>query len=153
MIKALGFDKDLSMKVLPKELANAYQNGDSPEKVLLPEENANRPSPIFPNIDGIKFLTHGLGCGETRGISNELCGLLAGYACNPNVVGITVLSLGCQHAQFSILEDEISRRCKTFDKPLLLFEQQKYRSEREMLEKAIRQTFENLAKANLQGKK
>ena len=66
------------------------------------------------------------------------------------MVGITVLSLGCQHAQFSILEDEISRRCKTFDKPLLLFEQQKYRSEQEMLEKAIRQTFENLAKANLQ---
>ena len=55
MIKALGFDKRSQYESFAEELANAYQNGDSPEKVLLPEENANRPSPIFPNIDGIKF--------------------------------------------------------------------------------------------------
>ena len=99
-------------------------------------------------MDGVKFLTHGLGCGETRGISNELCGLLAGYACNPNVAGITVLSLGCQHAQVSILEREISQRSPNFRKPLLVFEQQKYASESEMMEQAIRQTFAGLAKAN-----
>ncbi len=150
MTKALGLDKRSQYESFAEELAKAYQNGDSPGNVSLPLENTARPSPIFPNIDGVKFLTHGLGCGETRGISNELCGLLAGYACNPNVAGITVLSLGCQHAQVSILEEEISRRCETFDKPLLVFEQQKYPSEREMLENAIRQTFENLAKANLQ---
>jgi altronate hydrolase len=100
----------------------------------------------------VKFLTHGLGCGETRGVSHELCGLLAGYACNPNVAGITILSLGCQHAQVSIMEEEISKRCANFDKPFLVFEQQKYSSEREMLEKAIRQTFENLAEINKTGR-
>jgi altronate hydrolase len=149
MTKALGFDQRSQYENFADELAKAYQQGDSPAAVQLPQENTNRPSPIFPNIDGVKFLTHGLGCGETRGVSHELCGLLAGYACNPNVAGITVLSLGCQHAQVSILEEEISRRCETFDKPLLVFEQQKYPSEMEMLENAIRQTFESLAKGKL----
>lgn len=152
MTKALGFNKRSQYESFAEELAKAYKNGDSPANVQLPQENTNRPSPIFPNIDGVKFLTHGLGCGETRGVSNELCGLLAGYACNPNVAGITVLSLGCQHAQVSIMEEEISKRCANFDKPFLVFEQQKYPSEREMLEKAIRQTFENLAEINKTGR-
>jgi altronate hydrolase len=148
MIKALGLDKRSQYENFAEDLAKAYQTGDSPQSVVLPNEQVSRPSPIFPNVDGVKFLTHGLGCGETRGVSEELCGLLAGYACNPNVAGITILSLGCQHAQVSILEDEISKRCANFDKPFLVFEQQKYQSEREMLEQAIRQTFENLAKIN-----
>jgi altronate hydrolase len=148
MIKALGLDKRSQYENFAEDLAKAYQTGDSPQSVILPNEQVSRPSPIFPNVDGVKFLTHGLGCGETRGVSEELCGLLAGYACNPNVAGITILSLGCQHAQVSILEDEISKRCANFDKPFLVFEQQKYSSEREMLEQAIRQTFENLAKIN-----
>jgi altronate hydrolase len=152
MTKALGFDKRSQYESFAEELAKAYQNGDSPANVSLPLENTARPSPIFSNIDGVKFLTHGLGCGETRGISKELCGLLAGYACNPNVAGITLLSLGCQHAQVSIMEEEISKRCANFDKPFLVFEQQKYPSEREMLEKAIRQTFENLAEINKTGR-
>ena len=42
------------------------------------------------------------------------------------------------------------KRCADFDKPFLVFEQQKYPSEREMLERAIRQTFEKLAEVNLQ---
>ena len=152
MTKALGFDQRSQYENFADELAKAYQQGDSPAAVQLPQENTNRPSPIFPNIDGVKFLTHGLGCGETRGVSHELCGLLAGYACNPNVAGITILSLGCQHAQVSIMEEEISKRCANFDKPFLVFEQQKYPSEREMLEKAIRQTFENLAEINKTGR-
>jgi altronate hydrolase len=152
MTKALGFDQRSQYENFADELAKAYQQGDSPAAVQLPQENTNRPSPIFPNIDGVKFLTHGLGCGETRGVSHELCGLLAGYACNPNVAGITILSLGCQHAQVSIMEEEISKRCANFDKPFLVFEQQKYSSEREMLEKAIRQTFENLAEINKTGR-
>ena len=152
MTKALGFDQRSQYENFADELAKAYQQGDSPAAVQLPLENTNRPSPIFPNIDGVKFLTHGLGCGETRGVSHELCGLLAGYACNPNVAGITILSLGCQHAQVSIMEEEISKRCANFDKPFLVFEQQKYPSEREMLEKAIRQTFENLAEINKTGR-
>ena len=54
---------------------------------------------VFPNIDGIRFLTHEGGCGGTRQDAQALCGLLAGYIHHPNVAGATVLSLGCQNAQ------------------------------------------------------
>ncbi len=148
MLRALGLSKRNQYEIFSQSLADAYSQGQDPDTVILPEGTKHEPSPIFPNIDGIKFLTHGLGCGETRGISEELCALLAGYACNPNVSGITVLSLGCQHAQVSIMEEEIAKRSPNFDKPLLVFEQQKYRSEREMMEQAIRQTYAGLANIN-----
>ena len=148
MLRALGLSKRNQYEIFSQSLADAYSRGHNPDAVSLPEGTNHEPSPIFPNIDGIKFLTHGLGCGETRGISEELCALLAGYACNPNVSGITVLSLGCQHAQVSIMEEEIAKRCPVFDKPLLIFEQQKYPSEREMMEQAIRQTYAGLARIN-----
>ena len=150
MLEALGFERRNQYQRFARDLASVYSEGLDPSSVSLPAEQDHSPSPIFPNVDGVKFLSHGLGCGETRGISEELCGLLAGYACNPNVGGITILSLGCQHAQVSIMEDEIAKRCPGFDKPLLVFEQQKYPSEREMMEQATRQTFAGLAKINQQ---
>ena len=115
-MQALGLAKRSQYERFAEELAKTYTLDESPEAVTLSEQPEDAQSPVFPNLDGVKFLTHGLGCGETRGISNELCGLLAGYACNPNVAGITVLSLGCQHAQVSILEKEISQRSPTFNK-------------------------------------
>jgi altronate hydrolase len=105
-------------------------------------------APVFPNVDGIKFLIHEGGCGGTREDSQNLCGLLAGYLHHPNVAGATVLSLGCQHAQVSILKDELKIRAPHFDKPLLIFEQQKFPSENRMLTHAIRETFLGLIEAN-----
>ena len=148
MLKALGLNRRNHYEIFAQSLAEAYSKNENPDLISLPDGISEDRSPIFPNIDGVKFLTHGLGCGETRGISEELCSLLAGYACNPNVSGITILSLGCQHAQVSILEREIGKRCPNFDKPLLVFEQQKYPSEREMMEQAIRQTYAGLAEIN-----
>src|SRR3546814_7556070 len=66
----------------------------------FPESN------LFPNVDGIKFLTHSMGCGGTRDDARTLCGLLAGYITHPNVAGATVLSLGCQNAQISLRSEE-----------------------------------------------
>ena len=103
---------------------------------------------VFPNLDGIKFLMHEGGCGGTREDSRNLCGLLAGYIHHPNVAGATVLSLGCQHAQVSILQEELKRRDPEFAKPLLIYEQQKYGSESKMLSHAIRDTFLGLVEAN-----
>lgn len=102
----------------------------------------------FPNVDGIAFLTHNGGCGGTREDARVLCGLIAGYLQNPNVAGATVFSLGCQHAQVSLLKEELARRNPHFAKPLLVFEQQAYPSEPEMLTAAIRETFVELEKAN-----
>jgi altronate hydrolase len=91
---------------------------------------------------------HEGGCGGTREDANNLCGLIAGYIHHPNVAGATVLSLGCQHAQIAILRDEIHKRNPSFDKPLVVFEQQQTGSEQTMLSEAIRQTFLGLMKAN-----
>ena len=107
-----------------------------------------RQARVFPNIDGIKFLMHEGGCGGTREDSQNLCGLLAGYIHHPNVAGATVLSLGCQHAQVSILREELKRRDPEFAKPLLIYEQQQYGSESKMLSHAIRDTFLGLVEAN-----
>ncbi len=103
---------------------------------------------LFKNVDGIKFLTHESGCGETREDSNNLCALLAGYCVNPNVSGITVLSLGCQHAQIDLLKAKIAEKDPHFTKPLLCFERQKWASEWAMLSEATRQTFNGLVEIN-----
>jgi altronate hydrolase len=105
---------------------------------------------VFPNIDGIRFLTHEGGCGGTRQDAQALCGLLAGYIHHPNVAGATVMSLGCQHAQVSILMDELRKRDPAVSKPVLVFDQQQSGLESNLLTKAIEATFEGLVKANEQ---
>ena len=102
----------------------------------------------FPNIDGIRFLLHTGGCGETRQDSRDLCGLLADYIHHPNVAGATVLSLGCQNAQSSILLEELGKRDPEIKKPVLIFDQQKTGLESDLLSQAIRATFDGLVEAN-----
>ncbi|MGB4399405.1 MAG: altronate dehydratase family protein [Daejeonella sp.] len=109
------------------------------------EENQER---IFPNVDGIKFLVHNGGCGGTREDAITLCGLLAGYITHPNVAGATILSLGCQNAQVSMLQDEIAKRDIAFDKPLYILEQQKVGTEADLFSLSIRQTLAGLMQAN-----
>jgi altronate hydrolase len=109
---------------------------------------AGRSEQIFPNVDGVRFLVHEGGCGGTRQDSRALCGLLAGYIHHPNVAGATVLSLGCQNAQPSILMEELRRRDPDLLKPVLMFEQQKSGLESDMLSEAIRATFAGLVEAN-----
>jgi len=106
------------------------------------------PERLFRNIDGIKFLLHQGGCGGTREDARALCGLLAGYIHHPNVAGATVLSLGCQNSEVSILQEEIHRRDPQFSKPVLIFDQQKQGLGSSLLEHAIAQTFAGLAEAN-----
>jgi len=133
------------------ELAKAYREGGAGKiKNYQAQEipDVQRNSRLFPNLDGVKFLTHEMGCGGTRDDARTLCGLLAGYICHPNVAGATILSLGCQNAEISILRQEVRKRCANFDKPLLIFDQQRSNVESAMLTSAIRETFLELAKAN-----
>ena len=103
---------------------------------------------VFPNVDGIRFLTHQGGCGGTRQDSQALCGLLAGYIHHPNVAGATVLSLGCQHAQASLLMDELRTRDPELRKPVLVFEQQRSGRETALMTEALDATFSGLEEAN-----
>ncbi len=118
------------------------------QQASLPLPPPSTRARIFPNVDGVRFLTHAGGCGGTRQDSQALCGLLAGYIHNPNVAGATVLSLGCQHAQGSILLEELRERNPSLDKPVLLFDQQKAGLETTLLSNAIEATFAGLVEAN-----
>ncbi len=103
---------------------------------------------VFPNIDGIKFLNHQGGCGGTRQDANSLSKLLAAYADHPNVAGITLLSLGCQHLQLAQLQEDIKQRNPNFNKPIFAFEQQQSNSEESLIKEAILQTFVGLINVN-----
>ena len=101
------------------ELVRLYREGKLQEASGLEAEEstvAPRAGGVFKNLDGVKFLMHQGGCGGTREDSQILCGLLAGYMHHPNVAGATILSLGCQNAQLSILRDEIAKRDPNFSK-------------------------------------
>ena len=103
---------------------------------------------VFPNLDGIRFLTHDGGCGGTRQDAQALCGLLAGYIHHPNVAGATVLSLGCQNAQVAMLLEEMDRRDPGMSKPVLVFDQQKQGLESTLMSQALDATFSALVDAN-----
>ena len=58
-------------------------------------EDMEAPKPVvrpFPNLDGVRIITHNGGCGGTRADARSLCRILSAYADHPNVAGITVFS-------------------------------------------------------------
>ncbi len=118
---------------------------------LLGEDMA-APKPVtrpFPNVDGVRMITHNGGCGGTRADARELCKILAAYADHPNVAGVTVFSLGCQNAQIGMFQEALKRQNPNFDKPLLVYEQQKWDGgERAMMQAVVKDTLAALAQAN-----
>jgi altronate hydrolase len=153
-IKELGYQQSTSpYQSQVNKLVKLYQSGKAVEELInvnIEENEIEEPmgKKIFPNVDGIKFLTHTLGCGGTRKDTENLCGLLAGYIVHPNVAGATVLSLGCQIAQAGLLNQEIKKRDANFSKPLYILEHQFIGSETKLLQQTIKKTFAGLAQAN-----
>ena len=149
--KGLGFSKPDPYEAYVQELVNLYEAGDlnKIDKVGFKEVSTKLNPRIFPQIDGVKFLMHQGGCGGTRQDSEMLCALLAGYIHNPNVAGATILSLGCQNAEVSLLEEKLKVLDPSRTKPVIVLEQQKEGTEQALLTKAIQQTFLALTKANL----
>ena len=127
-----------------KRMARAMLNGE--ENVAPSERPPGRA--IFPNVDGVRFLTHTLGCGGTDADAEALCELLAGYITHPNVAGATVLSLGCQKSQIEVLQRAIARRDPRGLKPVNYIEQQAMPSADALIETSLRTIFDGLAIAN-----
>jgi altronate hydrolase len=147
----LGFAPPRVYRRQINELVKLYREGRLDEiDRQLPEAEVRSPAKpeLFENVDGVKFLLHQSGCGGTREDAHNLCALIAGYLHHPNVAGATILSLGCQNSQVSILRSEIVKRDSNFSKPLLIFEQQQSHSEFQMLSEAIRGTFLGVVEAN-----
>ncbi len=147
--RELGYGAPETQRLAVREMVRRHRMGE-PMDVPLPAVSASTEADrrLFPNLDGIRFLTHEGGCGGTRQDTQTLCGLLAGYLVHPNVAGATVLSLGCQHAQVEILREEIARRDPTFAKPMLVFEQQRMGTEDALMNAAVRETFDGFIDAN-----
>ncbi|MBS1520890.1 MAG: altronate dehydratase [Bacteroidetes bacterium] len=152
LIKPLGYGRKKTYEIKAQQLINKIRSGGNIDDVLYTEIGEEGPlsgnQKLFPNVDGIKFLTHTGGCGGTRQDSTTLCGLLAGYITHPNVAGATVLSLGCQNAEVKTLQEEIKKRDANFSKPLYILDQQKTGMETDLMEQAIRQTLAGLIQAN-----
>jgi altronate hydrolase len=152
LVKPLGYGRKKTYEIKAQQLITMIKAGGEIKEVLYTEIDGDTAqatgNKLFPNVDGIKFLTHTGGCGGTRQDSTTLCGLLAGYITHPNVAGATVLSLGCQNAEVKTLQEEISKRSPNFNKPLYILDQQKTGKEADLMELAIRQTLAGLMQAN-----
>ena len=152
LLPELGYSRPAKYAAFTRSLVAQQQGGADPltvlESLYTADVAANKSSRIFENVDGIKFLTHEGGCGGIRQDAQTLCGLLAGYITHANVAGATVLSLGCQNAQISMLQDEIKKRDPGFAKPLYILDQQQTGTESQLITNAIRQTFAGLMQAN-----
>ena len=155
-VKGLGFEQKDPFTQRVVALKNQLEKG---EELSLNTEKTDGPlvfkSPLFPNVDGIKFLTHESGCGENKDDSENLCALLAGYCVNPNVGGITVLSLGCQHSQIEVFKQKLKDKDPNFSKPIHFFEQQQDEGSgvEQLLNEVILKTFEGLVEINQETRK
>ncbi|GAB4026780.1 UxaA family hydrolase [Spirosoma koreense] len=157
--RELGYAQPDTYRDQVHELLSLYKAGDmdiikkmqpfvdESQNQTLTHGHAYGPNRPFKNIDGIKFLTHEMGCGGTRQDSAYLGSLLAGFINNPNVAGATVLSLGCQHLQADTIATEIKRLNPKFDKPLLIYEQQTG-TEYALMAQAVKETFLGLVEIN-----
>lgn len=152
MSEKLGYVRERDFSVNMDDLISQYKNGANSDAILnsdiIKTGSDIQRNRLFPNVDGIKFLTHEGGCGGIRQDSESLCRLLAGYITHPNVAGATVLSLGCQNAQIKLLEESIERLTPDLKKPLYILEQQQSKSERDFIAEAVKKTFVGLMEAN-----
>ena len=149
-IQGLGFQKNDSITDQVVRLRKQFEKGEKLSLGTHTSEAIIAKSPIFPNVDGIKFLTHESGCGENKDDSMNLCALLAGYCVNPNVGGITILSLGCQHSQIEVFKQKLKEKDPNFNKPIHFFEQQQDEGSGvdNLLNDVVLKTFEGLIEIN-----
>jgi altronate hydrolase len=145
--KELGYAASDKYRRFTHQLLSAHEQGEDLHHLNgLPPTNGKER--YFKNVDGIKFLNHSGGCGGTRQDAATLSALLAAYADHPNVGGVTVLSLGCQHLQTEYFLKDLRKRNPHFDKPIYVFEQQKSQNEEQLIYDAIRKTFLGLTEIN-----
>ncbi|MDI2091459.1 UxaA family hydrolase [Commensalibacter oyaizuii] len=109
------------------------------ENSTSPATSVNNP---FPHIEGVRYITVTSGCGGAASDSLTMCDVLAAYADHPNVIGITVFSLGCEKAQRKYFKEALQKRNPNFNKPALYFRQQEWDSEEAMMQTALKETFE-----------
>jgi len=149
LVEELGYGRLSHYRQWVRNWVQRHQSDSHQPTALTANRDNLHPltAKLFPHIDGIKFLTHDGGCGGIRQDSEALCGLLAGYITHPNTAGVTVLSLGCQNAQLPLLREAIHQRNPSFDRPLIMLEQQQLGTSDRLIEEALRLTLEAMTMA------
>ncbi len=151
MHNELGYAVTDKYKTFTRMLREEYEHQEGAVIDFQPAASSqSKSNRVFKNVDGIKFLNHQGGCGGTRQDSAVLENLLVAYADHPNVGGITLMSLGCQHLQVDSFMDSLKKRNPSFNKPFYVFEQQGSKSEEDLIKDAIEMTFKGLIEINKQ---
>ena len=77
LVNELGYGNNQSFRQQSKQLIEMYQAGSDVESILNADIQVDaamkKSDRLFPNVDGIKFLSHELGCGGTRQIGRASC--------------------------------------------------------------------------------
>jgi len=77
LVKPLGYGRKKTYEIKAQQLIDKIASGSGVDEVLFTEIGSEDASAhqhkLFPNVDGIKFLTHTGGCGGTRQDSTTLC--------------------------------------------------------------------------------
>ena len=146
---ALGYTGTTRYKQFTEKLVEQIQaTGTAAEPVISLDAFDNQPEPLFSNIDGLRFLTHHMGCGTTPDDAESLCALLANYITHPNTAGATVISLGCQKAEISALQEQVKKLDPEGATPVFYYDRQAWNEPTDMLEAIIRQTLSSLQEAD-----
>ncbi len=146
---ALGYTGTSRYVHYTKQLVEQIKaTGEATEPVISLESFEQQPEPLFPNVDGLRFLTHHMGCGTTPDDAEALIALLANYITHPNTAGATVVSLGCQKAEVKVLQEEIRKKDPDAAKPVFYYDRQSWNGPGDMLEAIIRQTLTSLQEVN-----
>lgn len=146
---ALGYTAASRYQHITEKLVEQIKTtGRADDPVISLGSFDQQPEPLFENVDGLRFLTHHMGCGTTPDDADSLIELLAGYITHPNTAGATVVSLGCQKAEVKALQEAVSRRDPGAAKPVFYYDRQSWNEPVDMLEAIIRQTLNSLQQAN-----
>lgn len=143
----LGFSKSSIYKQRVELLSQHFSAHGHLNDFTFQETYTEQPKKMFAQVDGVKFLTHQMGCGGSRSDAKMLCELLAAYVNHPNVGGATILSLGCQNATIQWFKEALYKINPNFSKPLFIEEQQSG-TNHQLLTQAIDSTFRGLVEIN-----
>ncbi len=152
MEEELGYGQHSLTRYGISSLVQGYKQGLSANQLRALgasiTEMTESKNKLFPNVDGLKFLTHHTGCGGTRADSDSFSSLVASYIAHPNCAGATVLSLGCQNAEMQGIRQRLQRLAPYHARKVVWLEQQTFSVEQDFLRTAITETFIGLAEAN-----
>lgn len=101
---------------------------------------------IASQVQGAVTFNNQNGCSQVSSDQQLTMDVMAGYAANPNVYGVIVVSLGCENCQNDLVVDAIKERT---NKPIKTLVIQEEHGTLKTIEKAVRYTREMTQEASL----